>query len=723
MYRQRVERRPAASAVRCGRGNDQSPDQSSGRHASPPAAQFVAGDAIVQLEPRTMFAVAMSFEGLVNASKFPGNQSETAVAINHANQNNIFISANYGAFQEPDQGPNDPIAETGIFTSFSLDGGVTWTPRVIATDNLAPIGVSDDGFPIACCDPSAAFDDFGNLYFVYLGMEPLTQQTSVVVLVSSDGGQTFAEKARFFGDVPSTPIGVDRCEVTTAGLADGTSAVWVSFVDFGTTDPVTGLSATITAAGARVTGPGLPNVGDFGTPQKIPQGGPRTGAPDNRFHNLAHVNIGPDGQVSVTHQEVGQNPTDRIYVNTDPDGLGPAPFGDAVFVDQSQLTFFEPLPGQPVRGVAAVPTLAYDKSSGPHRGRLYIAYAQAVTEQRVDSFGFPIGTTTDSNVLVRWSDNNGASWSEAIRANDDPVTEPNSQFFQRIAVDPITGNVAVGWLDSRDDAGGGDSNDEISYYATVGQAAGNGIIFTPNMRLNVGLSNARFSGNFGNDYGDYTALDFYNNVLFASYPDNSNSTGDNPSGRLRAFDIYSAKVRVTDVTVPTPPFVTPASPMGPTVKNPQTLVKKGKFYQLKMSYNHPSGVNLATVGNDDLLVTGPNGFSQPMQLIKAKAQKKGTVVAATYRLAAPGGTWDVADNGVYTVTLQAGAVSSTDGTTTTTAGTVTRFNVNANPPKAGRSRREPASAAVVPVAATTSVFSNSSILSARDEDQSLRLLA
>src|SRR4051812_46577617 len=242
MYRQRVERQPAASAVRSGRGNDQSP------------AQFIAADAVLQLEPRTLFAVAMAFEGLVNAAKFPGNQSETAIAINHTNQNNIFIASNYGAFQEPDQGPNDPIAETGIFTTFSLDGGTTWTPRVIATDNLAPIGVSDDGFPIACCDPSAAFDDFGNLYFVYLNMEPLTQQTSVVVLVSTDGGQTFAEKGRFFGDNPSVPIGTDRCEVTTARLPDGTSAVWVSFADFGTTDPVTGLSETITAVGASVTG-------------------------------------------------------------------------------------------------------------------------------------------------------------------------------------------------------------------------------------------------------------------------------------------------------------------------------------------------------------------------------------------------------------------------------------------------------------------------------------
>ena len=695
MFRKRVERRPAASAVRSGHHG-----HTNGRRA---AGEFQ------RLEPRTLFAVSLAFEGLVNASKYAGNQSETAIAINHVNPNNIFASSNYGAFKEPDQGPNDPIAETGIFTTFSIDGGATWTPRVIGTDNVAPFNVSDDGFPIACCDPSAAYDDFGNLYFVYLGMEPLTQRTSIVILLSTDGGASFVTHAQIFGEQPTEPIAVDRCEVTTGRLADGSSAVYVSYVDFSST------AFTISAVGAVATGLGV--VGPFSAPQKLPQGGPGTGA--SLPHNIAHVNIAPSGAVTVAHQEVGRNPLDKIFVNTDPDGVGPAPFGNSVFVDATQLTFFEPLPGQPVRGVASVPTLAYDRSSGPFRGRLYVAYAQAVTEERRDEFGFPIGSTSDSNILLRFSDDNGASWSPAFRVNDDPVSEPNSQFFQRVSVDPVTGNVAVGWLDSRDDVGGGDEEDEIGYYLTVGQSAGNGVIFSPNMKLNVGLSNARFSGNFGNDYGDYTGIDFYNNVVWAAYPDNSNSTGDNPSGRLRAFDIYAARVRVTDTTVPIPPFVTPSSPMAPTVAKPQSLVRKGRFYQLRVNYSHPSGVNLGTVGGDDVLVTGPNGFSQLMQLVRARAQKRGTVAAATYRLPAPGGTWDNTENGVYTATLQAGTVSSTDATTTTSAGTLTRFVVNARAPRragAGRLAAPP----VIQAVASADAFSRVSVLDeARPDDDSL----
>src|SRR5206468_2134712 len=60
------------------------------------------------------------------------------------NPNQLFMGSNHGAFTEPDQGPNDPISETGIFASYSLDGGTTWVPRVMAKDDVAPFNVSDD---------------------------------------------------------------------------------------------------------------------------------------------------------------------------------------------------------------------------------------------------------------------------------------------------------------------------------------------------------------------------------------------------------------------------------------------------------------------------------------------------------------------------------------------------------------------------------------------------
>jgi hypothetical protein len=648
------------------------------------------------------------------------------------------------AFRVEPDGNAIPLGPLNAAATGTAPSGLTYNPALVdpftqrqgafvavdgASDELFFVDVRDREFPVACCDPATAYDDFGNLYFVYLSIDPVIARSAIVVLLSTDGGANFEQIGEILAEQPNEPAGVDRCEVATATLPDGTAVLWVSYVDFSSS------AFTMSAVGTSITGLGTVGTtyrglqGAFNDPQKLPQGGPGTGS--SLPHNVGHVAIGPDGQVSVAHQDTGRTAADKIYVNTDPDGLGPAPFGNAVLIDATQVLPFEPIPGQPVRGLSAVATVAYDRSNGPNRGRLYISYTQEVTEDRVGeevgSDGLPITVTqsTDMNVNLRFSDDFGASWSPAFIVNDDPITDQNAQFFQRVAVDQTTGNVAVTWLDSRDDVGGGDSDDEIGCYATVGQSMGNGIVFAPNLRLNVGLSNARFSGNLGNDYGDYIGLDYHDNVFWVAYPDNSNSLGDNPSGRLRAFDIYAARVRVTDTTVAEPPFVTPASPLAPTVQKPLSLVRKGKFYQLRMSYSHPSGVNLATVGNDDILVTGPNGFSQTMTLVRAKAQTRLNRVTATYRLAAPGGTWDAADNGVYTATLQAGAVTAGDNATTTTAGTITRFAVNAKAARVrGAGRAAPVAAGILPVAQQqASPFSDASVLGEVDDEQSLRLLA
>ena len=629
--------------------------------------------AIEPLEERRLMAVSLQFEGLVNASRFPLNQTETAIAVNRVDTNKIFLASNQGGFVGTDEGPNDPINESGLFVSRSSDNGTTWTPRLIAADADGN-GVSDDGFPIACCDPSVSYDEFGNLFLAYLAINPLSGVHSVVVLTSSDDGQTFTQIGDFHGEGDL----VDRCEVTAAH-----GMVWVSFVDFLASSSANPFAfGSEMAVGAPVTG--LGQIGQFITPQQLPQSGPASGGAESP--NLGHINIGPNGEVMATYQSVESAQHAKIYVNTDPDGLGPAPFGNAVFVDDTQVGAKETIPGQPERGLSAVPTLAYDRSTGPHRGRVYITYTQEVSEDRTDSIGRPIGATGDTDVVLRYSDDNGAAWSPGIRVNDDPVTTASSQFLQRVAVDPVTGAIAVGWLDSRDNASGPGADQQVGYYLTVGRAAGNGVDFAPNVRLNVGASNARLSGNFGNDYGDYTGLDFYNSVVWAAYPDNSNSTRDNPAGALRAFDDYAARVRLLPDTTPAePPFVTAASPLSPTPVKPVTLVKKGKFYNMKVSYTNPSGINLSTLGDNDLLVTGPNGFSQAMQFLKAARKAKGTNVIATYRLPAPGGKWEVAENGVYTVTLAAGSVAATNGTVTD-AGTLNKFVVNV-PTKTGKQNR------------------------------------
>jgi len=162
MQWKRVERRSAASAVRSTLGQVRPADlpRAAFRSAAQPATH------VQPLEQRRLMSVSLAFETLVNASKNPFNQSETAIAINPTNMNNVFMSSNHGAFVVADQGPQDPISETGIFTSYTTDGGATWNTNVRARDD----------------DQDAISDDNST--------DPAARTIGKVSLTDSDGGST-----------------------------------------------------------------------------------------------------------------------------------------------------------------------------------------------------------------------------------------------------------------------------------------------------------------------------------------------------------------------------------------------------------------------------------------------------------------------------------------------------------------------------------------------------
>jgi GH25 family lysozyme M1 (1,4-beta-N-acetylmuramidase) len=88
-----------------------------------------------------------------------------------------------------------------------------------------------------------------------------------------------------------------------------------------------------------------------------------------------------------------------------------------------------------------------------------------------------------------------------------------------------------------------------------------------------------------------------------------------------------------------------------------------------------SAVNASTFDSSDVTVTGPNGFSANASFVSATPGGNGTPRTVTYRIAAPGGTWSIADNGTYTVSQNAGQVSDTAGNARA-AGTIGSFVAN-----------------------------------------------
>ncbi len=433
----------------------------------------------------------------IDVSQRLGNESEEAIAVNPTNPKNVVIFTNIA------EGVN------GMFLATSFDGGKTWTTRIV--------GTGSDVFGDTCCDPSLSWDQYGNLFATWL----YNTGSVVPIGLSTDGGLTFSLIAQIAAPASLLTTKSSRAErglfrfVDQPTITSGHNEVWVVF----------NAGGPMFATGAPVTG--LGQVGSFFGGEVVP------GTNNCTYGDVA---IGPNGEVmnvcSLTESGQGGG---KVFVNTDPDGLGPAPFGSRVFVAETHVGGFDFIPAQPDRSVDAETGLAWDRSGGPHNGRVYLVYT---LEQPNES--------NNMDIYVRYSDDDGTTWSSGVRVNDDKTV--NSQFLPKIALDQTTGNIAVTWYDSRLDlglGGPGDTdgvpNDDAQYWGAFSTDGGQ--TFTANFPISAGTSNSHDSGN-AIDYGDYSGLAFYGGVAWPAWSDNSNSNGLNPDGTLHKLDIFTAAVPV-----------------------------------------------------------------------------------------------------------------------------------------------------------------------------------
>lgn len=82
-------------------------------------------------------------------------------------------------------------------------------------------------------------------------------------------------------------------------------------------------------------------------------------------------------------------------------------------------------------------------------------------------------------------------------------------------------------------------------------------------------------------------------------------------------------------------------------------------HSVSVAYSDNLAVNVSTLGAGDLLVTGPNNYSNVVTFAGVDDSTDGTPRTAVYTIDAPGGAWDAADNGIFTVTLRDAQVADT----------------------------------------------------------------
>lgn len=379
----------------------------------------------------------------------------------------------------------------GLRSSYSTDGGANFTNTLVTS-------ISGDA---TFCDARVVFDYYGNLWMVYLNTAG-----AMSLARSVNGGQTFTKIQTWTGswDNPSIAVGANNFVAIQATGPSGQAAVGLQATGLGTSNPAVG-------------------------PQYAPMGG-----------GFGDIVVGNDGTILLTaHASTGGQGPVNLPIYRDPDGLGTG----AGFTLQTNISTnvggFDFIPAQNSRSIDSEPGFAVVPAGKPNAGRIYLTYTDELVNE-----------SNNTNIMLRWSDNGGVTWSAPIQLNDDATTR--SQFLQSIAIDPVTGAVGVAWYDSRNDGGvsGNGStnnvaNDDAQIYGVF--SIDGGTTWGSNIQLSSNVTNAATAAS-PTDYGDWTGAEFYNGVFVFGYTDNSAALSPANPNRPR-LDIAVSRVLVNTVPV------------------------------------------------------------------------------------------------------------------------------------------------------------------------------
>lgn len=372
------------------------------------------------------------------------------------------------AFAEPhiSTNPLNPLQFFGAYntnTAYRSNNGHDWTT------STPPFGVSANG------DPVTAYDSLGNLYYetMFGGI------TGCKVIRSTDNGATWGASVTAINGNDKNWIAADQSagpysNYVYTTMTNSGSGNFARSTNFGT-------SFTNTATFATQTLPGM-----------MVAVGPNTVGGDV-----------PGGCVYVvTHSGTNAAGIYTFYRSTN---------GGLNFTQQSQHQFSN-LIGTQISGRSTVqgmrcrpyPFIAADNSYGPYRGRLYLVYAS----------NNPAGDGNRSDIFLRYSTDQGATWSSATVVNDDPNSQNNFQFHPAIWCDKQNGRLYVKFYDTRNVP----TRDSMDVYATYTDDGGQ--TFAPNQRVTNRHFRINLSGGSGPNYqGDYDAITSSGNQALAMWTD------------------------------------------------------------------------------------------------------------------------------------------------------------------------------------------------------------
>lgn len=398
----------------------------------------------------------------------------------------------------------------GCALQVSGDGGRTWLTANPVTD--MPVGADK------CYAPEVAFGPDGTLYYLFVGLHGNGNEPMGGFLVTSaDHGQTFTAPREVIGPLNfAVRMAIDR----SPGSRGRIHLVWIK----ATSDPPLGgfgpppnpILAAHSDDGGRT----------FSEPVQVSdRSRERVVAPA--------LAVGPGGEVHVAYYDLGRDAVDyqglegpvwdeawTIVVSTSFDGG--RRFGPGRVVDQEI---------RPVERVTLIFTMPAPALVAGSHGLLCLAWGDA--------------RHGDADVLARCSDDEGDTWRDARRVNDDRMGNGVRQYLPALSLSP-QGRLDALFLDRRDDRSNAYNHVYLTYSTNGGRS------FAPNHRVSQEPADIRIGAQYANasargqyEIGSRLGLLSERSRAVAAWPDTRHSLPG-----TTGHDLFSAAIALPEARRP-----------------------------------------------------------------------------------------------------------------------------------------------------------------------------
>jgi hypothetical protein len=387
----------------------------------------------------------------------------------------VDITPKPGFFNEPAIALNakDPLQlavawQVNASVAYSSDGGQSWTTAA----GTAPKDYRVSG------DVSLTFDAAGHAILCYIAFDKLgttnywaqgATRNGIFIRRSLDGGHTWepdAVSVIAHNSTPGIPFEDKPWVVADTSTAPTSGNLYIGWTQF-TLSTSDLLFSRSTDGGKTWSSPIKLNTAS---------GLPRD---DNGALEGFHGVVAPDGTLYTIWDD-----RDGIMMAVSHDG------GRTFSKDQRIIAA-----GPAYFGVTGVsrsngfPQIGIDPHGNSRGGRLYVAWSDY--------------NNGDVDVFVASSSDHGHTWSAPVRVNNDPLHNGKDQFFQWMAVDPVSGAVNLVFYDRRTD------NKQAT--VTLARSTDDGKSFA-----NYTLDPQSFEAD-GDFLGDYLAITAYGNKVYAAW--------------------------------------------------------------------------------------------------------------------------------------------------------------------------------------------------------------